>query len=116
MKGRALRFLRGHNLRGRTGEANPNWKGGRHLSTHGYVRLANGTGAKVYEHTVIAERALGRKLRETEVVHHVDGDKTNNAPSNLLICTRIYHIALHARLEKSAAWPQFLPNPRNKHG
>lgn len=29
------------------------------------------------------ERILGRPLREGENVHHIDGDKANNEPSNL---------------------------------
>jgi hypothetical protein len=43
------------------------------------------------EHTVIAERVLNRMLQPGEEVHHVDGCKTNNANSNLLICTSAYH-------------------------
>lgn len=42
-------------------------------------------------------------------VNHKDGDKANNAPSNLLICTHRYHTALHHRLERSPDWPQFKP-------
>lgn len=29
------------------------------------------------------ERVLGRVLHPWETVHHIDGDKTNNAPENL---------------------------------
>jgi hypothetical protein len=49
-------------------------------------------------HRLVAERALGRPLKAREVVHHVDGDKTNNAGSNLVICPdRHYHWLLHKR-------------------
>lgn len=34
-------------------------------------------------HRVIAEQMLGRPLAEGEVVHHRDGNKRNNDPSNL---------------------------------
>lgn len=38
-----------------------------------------------HEHRKVAEQILGRKLRPGEVVHHKDGDKHNNDPSNLMI-------------------------------
>ncbi|CAP41286.1 HNH endonuclease signature motif containing protein [Bordetella petrii] len=115
VKGEPLLYLRGHSLTAnvKRGAANPNWKGGRGRSSHGYV-VVRVNGTRQYEHILIAQSALGRPLRnygrgnpKTEVVHHVDGDKTNNAPSNLLICTHEYHTALHHRLEQSAAWPEF---------
>jgi hypothetical protein len=51
-----------------------------------------------YSHTIKAERALGRKLGKNEVVHHIDGDKSNDKNSNLLICPRGYHKWLHDRM------------------
>ena len=39
----------------------------------------------VFEHIAIAERELGRELLDNEVVHHIDGDKTNNHPNNLKV-------------------------------
>lgn len=114
VKGRPLRFALGHNLRGRNGALSARWKGGRSLSSHGYVVLSIGSGRRQYEHVAIAEQTLGRKVRRNETVHHIDGDKANNARTNLLICTRAYHVALHARLEKSPDWPQFAVNPRSR--
>lgn len=40
-----------------------------------------------HEHRLVAEQILGRALEPGEVVHHVDGDKRNNAPENLMIFT-----------------------------
>lgn len=40
----------------------------------------------VYEHRLIMELKLGRYLEPGEQVHHKDGDKTNNEPSNLALC------------------------------
>ncbi len=34
-------------------------------------------------HRWVAEKKLGRKLREGEVVHHKDRNKQNNSPGNL---------------------------------
>lgn len=50
----------------------------------------------VYEHLLIAEKMLGRKLTNEECVHHIDFDKTNNAESNLMVfATQNDHIAYH---------------------
>jgi len=50
----------------------------------------------VYEHILIAEKVLGRKLRKEEVVHHIDGNKNNNNPSNLIVfATQSDHAAFH---------------------
>ncbi len=43
---------------------------------------SNGT---VLEHRLVAERKLGRYLKKTEVVHHIDEDKTHNVEENLII-------------------------------
>jgi len=37
----------------------------------------------VKEHRLVMARKMGRALRRTESVHHIDGDPNNNAPSNL---------------------------------
>ena len=46
----------------------------------------------------IAEFILDRALKSGEVVHHLDGNRSNNTHSNLLICTKDYHSWLHAKL------------------
>jgi hypothetical protein len=83
----------------RTGVESANWKGGRRISKHGYVMICIGGGAYRFEHCLVAERALGRSLRPDEVVHHIDGDKQNNAPSNLIIMSKAYHHWLHHRID-----------------
>lgn len=38
-----------------------------------------------HAHRAIAEQLLGRPLKNGEVVHHIDGNKRNNRPENLMI-------------------------------
>jgi len=69
--------------------------------SHGYeyfidssCKIANSNG-RVYLHRYIASIARGRWLRSDEVVHHIDGNRTNNVPENLDVMTRRSHARLH---------------------
>ena len=37
-------------------------------------------------HRWVKEKQLGRSLKKGEVVHHKDGNPSNNARSNLVVC------------------------------
>lgn len=53
------------------------------------------------EHHLVAEDMLNRKLLPGEVVHHIDGDKLNNIPSNLFVyANQNEHRKIHGQLEK----------------
>ena len=52
---------------------------------------------------LILECRLGRKLARHEVVHHIDGDCTNDAPENLEVLSHYEHSREHATLERGTA-------------
>lgn len=54
-------------------------------------------------HHVVAEQKYGRKLSSKENVHHIDCNKKNNSPDNLIICEdNSVHRKLHGQLERVA--------------
>lgn len=78
--------------------------GNKSITKQGYVLVAVGRKKRRYEHRVIAEKALGRPLKKSEVVHHINCIRHDNRPENLLICTTGYHVQLHDRMRKDPYW------------
>lgn len=83
------------------GKRGYNWKGGRAVHGSGYIFIYRpdhpnaGPGGYVAEHRLVMSEKLGRPLEKNEVVHHIDGDKANNAPSNLAVMLRDKHKMTH---------------------
>lgn len=71
-----------------------------------FDREGNGQKSYVYEHHVVAEEMLGRSLKDFEVVHHLDGNKKNNSPDNLLVLERDQHTKLHAWIKNNVIVPK----------
>ncbi len=87
------------------GNINGNWKGGRFIDKDEYVMIykpdhPNAIKKRyIREHTLVAEKALGRLLvMGEELVYHINGIRTDNRPQNLLICSKSYHYWFHARM------------------
>lgn len=81
IKGQPCRFLRGHYNRVRFQHTPPDARGYR-----------------TREHKRVAAKALGRRLPHGANVHHVNDNRADNRPGNLVICEdAAYHRLLHLR-------------------
>lgn len=63
-----------------------------------------------YKHRMIAERLLKRRLSSDEAVHHIDGMKWNNDPSNLCVMDKMKHEHFHAWMEWKRAKENSYPS------
>ena len=75
------------------GENNPAYKNGRKMTDQGYVQVLvdrshpmAARGGYALEHRLVMSEYLGRPLARYEVVHHINGDRTDNRIENLELC------------------------------
>lgn len=99
-RGKPNRFIWGHSNMLKKGDKNLNWKGCKALYKKKSGKI------KKMSH-IIAEKSLGRKLKSSkplygnsEIVHHINQNNTDNRRENLLICTSSYHVYLHNRMRR----------------
>lgn len=80
------RYGQGDLIRGKN---NPNWKGGKRITTQGYVLVYCPThpsaqkNGSVQEHRLVMEEKLGRYLKSEEVIHHKNRNRSDNRIINL---------------------------------
>jgi hypothetical protein len=67
----------------------------------GYRYITTSENKKIAEHRFVAEAVIGRKLKENEVVHHIDTNKLNNSPENLVVLTRDKHAKIHFTMRRN---------------
>lgn len=61
-------------------------------------------GSYILSHRQVMEEHLGRKLTETEIVHHIDGNRNNNNLNNLFLTNTKGHSLAHRSLELIGYW------------
>lgn len=65
------------------------------FSRDGYMYYVPSRGEIYAMHILVMEHHLGRKILPNEIVHHKDGDRSNNSIHNLELLTRAEHINIH---------------------
>ena len=87
----------------RRGSGNPRWKGGNTVDGRGYIKiflpdhpLASKYGY-VPEHRLVMADKYGIEAIKDMIVHHIDGNKTNNHPDNLMIMDNLEHLHMHLK-------------------
>lgn len=96
------RWMKSHNIEYR----HTSYINGKTHNAAGYILVFVGKGKPgttksgyAYEHRVVMEEVLGRPLDGDEVVHHINGDKTDNRPENLCVTKRGLHGGFHTGMK-----------------
>jgi hypothetical protein len=104
-KGEYRKYVRGHRFKNIHAINYKNGLGG-YGKNHGYKYVYNPEHPKaskrgeVAEALMVIEYHLGKYLSKGAIIHHVDGNKLNNNPSNLMVCeNRGYHRVIHRRMK-----------------
>ena len=85
----------------RVGYRSTNWKGGRKITSQGYVEVYkpdhpnSDSMGYVKEHRLVMSKILGRALSKKEIVHHINKDRTDNRPENLEVLSIGSHQRMH---------------------
>lgn len=64
-------------------------------TNNNYTYIKKGFRDYKWEHRMIVENVLKRKLNTNEVIHHLDGNPKNNVLTNLIVLSRSNHNRLH---------------------
>lgn len=93
---------RGHHNNHLKASRQQRWKPGGSVASNGYVKLRLGKdhpladpNGYAYEHLVVWVAAGHQRPPPGLVIHHMNGDKTDNRIGNLMLMTRAEHNADH---------------------
>jgi hypothetical protein len=89
-----------------TRNKNFNWNGGKKI-VHSYLFILKPDhpfvtkSGYVRKHRLVMEKHLGRYLKPTEVIHHINGDTLDNRIDNLMLFpSNSAHMSFHCQLRK----------------
>jgi len=115
-KAKSESFKRALSVRMR-GTRNPCYKQGKKI-IHGYVHLLRqehpySVGGYVKEHRLVMEDHIQRVLSPEEVVHHINGDISDNSIDNLMLFpNNVAHLRHHAQLRAGRGYKNRTANSR----
>ena len=73
-----------------------------------YARMSNHPNANkngyISEHRFVMSNSIGRPLRPDEIIHHINGNRSDNQIQNLRIVTRREHVRNHNSGENHSLW------------
>ena len=78
-----------------SGPLNHSWRGGRVTARGGYIKVWIAPNEYRWEHRLILEKQLGRKLAKNELPHHRNSIPGDNRPENLKLVTTNTHRQEH---------------------
>lgn len=67
------------------------------ITSQGYVVDTSDRSNRILKHRKVMEEHLGRKLSSEEIIHHINGVKTDNRIENLEITNRSDHPKMHMK-------------------
>ena len=77
--------------------------GNGHQRTDGYIQITSGQYKGKLLHRLIYEEVYG-SIPKGYAIHHIDGDKTNNNPGNLMLLSKSNHHKLHMNKTNHPRW------------
>lgn len=85
------------------GARHPGYTGGLHRDREGRLRIMCRDGTQMFFYRGVMAAEIGRLLESHEIVHHKNGDPSDDRIENLQIVTRSEHIAIHRNELQGAA-------------
>jgi hypothetical protein len=97
-----------NNRKKHLGSNNGRWNGGIYHNPHGYILIKSplhpfkDIKGYVMEHRLVMEKYIKRFLLPTEVVHHINENRSDNRIENLMLFpNRGYHLQYHKKLSNN---------------